>query len=129
MNIVNAQTACLSIKEVALDSRCLYIYKNNIYEMGSRNSPHKGHPCGQDVTNVMPEGHIINAISYLLPNRVGTLCAASTPFSQTTVVSQQNIKPSELNNWTNIISYLSFAILVGVIIYWIFQKIKIYKKL
>lgn len=67
---------CFTKAQVATDSRCLYILSNKVYDKGSRKSPHHGHPCGTDVTSVVPSSHRNSAASYLNPNYVGDICVA-----------------------------------------------------
>jgi hypothetical protein len=70
--------SCMTTNQVSADSRCLYIYGTNIYQKGSRSNTHYGHPCGSDVTSVMPGGHSSRAAQYLDPTLVGAVCS-STP--------------------------------------------------
>lgn len=70
---------CLTPTQVQTDNRCLYIMSGKVYEKGTRNSPHQGHPCGTDVTSVIPPSHVGNPSMYLLPNNVGDICAAPQP--------------------------------------------------
>lgn len=72
-------TTCMTTAQVASDSRCLYILSGQVYEKGTRSSPHQAHPCGTDVTAVVPASHINNKASYLLPTYVANICAAVTP--------------------------------------------------
>jgi hypothetical protein len=70
---------CMTAQQVSSDSRCLYIWGQQIYQIGSRPSGHHGHPCGTDVTTVMPSSHTSNQASYLLPNYVANVCTAVAP--------------------------------------------------
>lgn len=67
--------SCMTKTQINADSRCLYIIGNRIYEKGSRNSPHHGHPCGSDVTAVVPGSH---QDGRLLPSYIADLCASVT---------------------------------------------------
>jgi hypothetical protein len=73
-----AQT-CMTPQQVAADNRCLYIWGQQVFNKGSRSSPHHGHPCGTDVTSIIPSNHVNNQSSFLLPNFVANLCSATTP--------------------------------------------------
>lgn len=70
---------CMTPQQVSSDSRCLYIWGKQIYKIGSRPGGHHGHPCGTDVTSVMPASHTGNQASYLLPNYIANVCTVSTP--------------------------------------------------
>lgn len=70
---------CFTTAQVQSDSRCLYIWSGQVYEKGTRSSPHNGHPCGTDVTSVIPASHMANQAKYLLPNNVGEICTAQVP--------------------------------------------------
>ena len=67
---------CFTPTQVQSDNRCLYILGGKVYEKGTRNSPHQGHPCGTDVTSVVPPSHSGNPASYLIPNYLGDICTA-----------------------------------------------------
>ena len=75
---VHGQT-CFTTAQIQSDTRCLYILNNKVYSKGSRSSPHQGHPCGSDVTSVIPASHTNDAVNHLDPNYVGDICAATTP--------------------------------------------------
>lgn len=71
-------TGCMTRTQVASDSRCLYIVGTQIYQKDSRSSPHHGHPCGTDVTSIIPGSHLGNAGFYLVPNYIANVCPAVT---------------------------------------------------
>lgn len=75
IRIFAANQSCLTIDQVNNDSRCLYILNNDIYQMGSKSNPHRGHPCGMDVTSIIPGNHKNNSTRYLTPNYVGSICS------------------------------------------------------
>jgi hypothetical protein len=80
--------SCMTRSQISADSRCLYIYGTNVYQKGSRSSPHHGHACGSDVTSVMPSFHVSGAVQYLDPNLIGAVCsdiASPTPTPLPTV--------------------------------------------
>lgn len=70
-------SGCMTTQQVAQDSRCLYILSGKIYQQGTKGSPHKGHPCGTDVTSVVPASHLGAITTYLVPNHVADVCAAA----------------------------------------------------
>ena len=79
---------CFTTAQVSSDSRCLYILNNKVYEKGTRSAPHQGHPCGTNVTSVIPSFHTDSPATYLDPTYVGDICVApsvapSTPPIQT----------------------------------------------
>jgi hypothetical protein len=74
---IKAQS-CFTLQQIQTDSRCLYIYQSSVYQKGSRTSPHHGHPCGSDVTSVIPNSHLIDKIGHLDPNYQGEICPAAT---------------------------------------------------
>ncbi len=76
-----AQSSCVASSSIASDSRCLYVMNGNVYQKGSKSSPHQGHPCGMDVSSIIPSFHIADVAKYLDPNLVGSVCAQeqSTP--------------------------------------------------
>lgn len=69
----------MTIAQVTSDSRCLYIVANQVYQKGSRDAPHQGHPCGTDVTAILPASHVNDKAGRLLPNYIANVCAAATP--------------------------------------------------
>ena len=53
-----AQNAsCMTQSEIDSDSRCLYIYHNEVYEKGTRSRPHQRVPCGENVDTNIPNLH------------------------------------------------------------------------
>lgn len=71
--------SCLTKTQISSDSRCLYIYGNNVYEMGTRDRPHKGHTCGIDVTSFIPGFHIQSMATYMDPSLIGAVCSDAPP--------------------------------------------------
>lgn len=65
---------CFSVAEVQADTRCLYIYNNQVYEKGTRANPHHGNACGSDVTAIIPSFHYMNMAKYLDPTYQGNIC-------------------------------------------------------
>lgn len=76
-------STCMTVAQVQNDSRCLYILSNKVYNKGSKSSPHHSHPCGTDVTAIIPSFHTDGPAMYLTPNYVADICAA-TPSPQPT---------------------------------------------
>jgi hypothetical protein len=70
-------STCMTTQQVAADNRCLYIWGKQVFVKGTRAEPHYGHPCGTDVTSVIPASHIGNQASYMLPNYVANICTAA----------------------------------------------------
>ncbi len=66
--------SCLTRDEVAANANCLYILSNRVYKKGSRSSPHKGHPCGMDITSIIPSFHTNDIPRYLTPNFFADIC-------------------------------------------------------
>lgn len=73
-----AQT-CYTKEQVSSDSRCLYIWSEKVFEIGSKSKPHHGHPCGMDVTAIIPGFHLADMVKYMDPNYLGNICTASQP--------------------------------------------------
>lgn len=71
--------SCMTIAQVSSDNRCLYIASGKVYEKATRAAPHQAHPCGTDVTAILPADHLNNPAAYLLPNYIANICAAATP--------------------------------------------------
>jgi hypothetical protein len=71
--------ACMTRQQVSSDSRCLYILNNKVYEHGTLSAPHQGHPCGTDITSIIPSFHAASANVYLTPYYRADVCAAATP--------------------------------------------------
>lgn len=83
---IRANTACMTKTQVAQDKRCLYVVSGKVYSKGTRSSPHHGHPCGTDVTSVIPSFHINSPAMYMTPNYVANICIAPTPTRVPTLV-------------------------------------------
>ncbi len=84
---------CMTVQNIQNDGRCLYILDNKVFEKGDRVRPHKCtpgqdpnadpndncHPCGSDVSNVIPESHRNNPLAYLDPNFRASVCPPPSP--------------------------------------------------
>ncbi len=86
----------MTIAQVQADSRCLYIWGSQVYQKGDRSNPHYGHPCGTDVTSIIPASHVGNQAKYLLPNYVANICpaATSTPVPTSTPTPKPTFTPT-----------------------------------
>lgn len=73
---VRGETTCMTQTQIAADNRCLYILNGKIFSQGTRSAPHKGHPCGTDVSSIIPAFHTATPAIYLNPNYVADVCAA-----------------------------------------------------
>ena len=89
---LQAQSSCFTVQDVQNDSRCLYILSGKVYEKGTRDAPHKGNPCGTDVTSIILSFHTDNPALYLDPNLKGTVCAAA---ESPTATPQPTASPTE----------------------------------
>lgn len=87
-------SSCLTKQQVQSDNRCLYIWGNQIYEKADRSNPHYGHPCGSDITSIIPASHVGNQARYLLPNYIANICAAATPTPTSTPTPQPTATPT-----------------------------------
>jgi hypothetical protein len=67
---------CFDKNSLASNSLCLYVYNGKVYEKGTHDEPHRGHPCGEDVTSILPASHLGEMASYLDPSYKGDICAA-----------------------------------------------------
>lgn len=86
--------SCMTVAQVSSDNRCLYIASGKVYEKATRAAPHQGHPCGTDVTAVLPADHLDNPASYLLPNYVANICAVATPTPTPKPTATPTLKPT-----------------------------------
>lgn len=91
-----AQNAnCLYQSQIDTDSRCLYIYHNEVYEKGTKNSPHQGVDCGINVDSSIPSLHFSGGIlSRFNDAKIGTYCAGSPPTQAPTEAPTQ--QPTEV---------------------------------
>lgn len=84
----NAQSmSCMNQQQIDADPRCLYVYHNNVYKMGTRQDPHKGNPCGINVDSIIQNFHFAGDIFVKFSNaKVAPFCTAQDP---TTAPTQQ----------------------------------------
>lgn len=92
-----AQT-CFTKEQVVSDNRCLYIWSNKVFEEGTKSRPHRGHPCGMDVTAIIPGFHLSDMVKYMDPGYLGSICTGAVVPTSTTVPTQM---PSETPVPTN----------------------------
>jgi hypothetical protein len=86
--------SCYTVDQVKTETtKCLYIYKNGVYEKGTPSAPHHGIPCGTDVSSIIPDSHILDKIGHLDPNYKGDICSA-TPVNTATPVPSNTPVPS-----------------------------------
>lgn len=76
-NLRSKAQTCFTTAQVTADARCLYIYSNKVYTKGSKASPHKNHPCGMDVTSILPSFHF--TFAGFTNAYIGNICAAAVP--------------------------------------------------
>lgn len=90
-----AQNAnCMYQSQIDSDSRCLYIYHNEVYEKGTKGRPHQGVDCGINVDSIIPSLHFSGSIAGRFSDaKIGTYCAGlpptQTPTAAPTEVPQQ----------------------------------------
>ena len=78
---------CMNQTQIDADPRCLYIYQNEVYEMGTRSKPHRGHQCGMNVDSIMPNLHFVgNILSKFNNAKVAPFCNIQNPTSTPTQV-------------------------------------------
>jgi hypothetical protein len=71
--------SCMTQEQIDSDSRCLYVYHDKVYEMGSRSRPHKGHQCGMNVDSIIPNLHFAGSILSKFNNTlVSNYCTTPT---------------------------------------------------
>ena len=87
-----AQSAsCMNQQQIDADPRCLYVYQNNVYQMGTRESPHQRNPCGITVDSIIPGFHFAGSILARFSNaKVAPFCTAQDP---TAAPTQQPTTP------------------------------------
>ncbi|MBP9817823.1 hypothetical protein KBC75_03675 [Candidatus Shapirobacteria bacterium] len=76
------QANCMTVVQVASDSRCLYINSGKIYEKGTKSNPHQGKQCGTDVSSSMPHSNSMISPYFLMnvcSNVVPTATRTPTP--------------------------------------------------
>src|SRR5713226_1855725 len=75
-------TGCMTITQVQTDNRCLYIWNNQVYQPlgATRALPHNSHPCGTDVTSIVPATHLGAAgmAAHLLPSYIANVCVVTS---------------------------------------------------
>ena len=89
---------CMTVSQVQNDNRCLYVLSNNVYEKGTRSSPHQGHACGSDITSAIASVpfHTNNPAVYLSPNFRAPICSVNP--TGTPVPTSPVSTPTPINN-------------------------------
>lgn len=90
---------CFTPEAISSDSRCLYILNGKVFEKGTRDLPHNAHPCGEDVTSILPASHLAGIVTYLDPNYKGDICTAAAP--TITEIPTQAPQPTDIPQPTN----------------------------
>lgn len=91
--ISRAQT-CFTTAQVTSDNRCLYIWSGKVFEKDTRTNPHKGHPCGMDVTSIIPGFHLADMAKYMDPTYKGNICTSQPTATPTRPVPTNTPVPS-----------------------------------
>ncbi|GEM_PF-1336279 len=78
----NPTSKCMTAQEVSSDNRCLYVRKDKVYEVPTRDNPI---PCGTDVTSLISDSDFEKLSASLHPKEVANFCT-SDPGSSTTPV-------------------------------------------
>src|SRR3990167_1338109 len=111
VRLLTFSQTCFTKAQVAADSRCLYIWDNKVFEKGTRSSPHQGHPCGMDVSSLIPSFHMADMAKYLDPNYKGNICSAKSsptttpspiPSSTPTITPTVTYTPTPLPTVTSV---------------------------
>jgi hypothetical protein len=99
-----ANEPCMNQSQIDADPRCLYVYQNDVYEMGTRSRPHKGHDCGINVDSIMPNLHFMGSVLSKFNNtkRTSFCSQAVTPTENPTQqpTQQPTVEPTA-NNTSN----------------------------
>jgi len=76
-----AQNAnCMYQDQINSDSRCLYVYHNEVYEKGTKSRPHQGVDCGTNVDSTIPSLHFSGGIQRDFNTaKIGSFCGATAP--------------------------------------------------
>ncbi len=75
-----ADEPCMNQSQIDADPRCLYVYQNDVYEMGTRNRPHRGHDCGMNVDSIIPNLHFVGSVLSKFNNtKVAPFCTSVAP--------------------------------------------------
>ena len=94
---ISKAQSCMTKDQIVASDRCLYIFENSVYEKGEKNNPHKGHPCGMDVTSIIPESHNLLISIYLEPNKISQVCSEQPPTPTDTPTPTSTPSPTSTN--------------------------------
>ncbi len=77
--------SCMDQAMINADTRCLYVYNNNVYQKGSKSSPHQGVGCGRNVDSIIPSLHFSGStFTKFNSAKIATFCAnGETPIPST----------------------------------------------
>lgn len=71
---------CMYQDQISSDSRCLYIYNNEVYLKGTKSNPHQGVDCGINVDSIIPDLHFSGNIAGDFNGaKIGSYCGATAP--------------------------------------------------
>lgn len=93
IRLITKSKTCFTTGEVAADARCLYILNGHVYEKGTRFLPHKAHPCGIDVTAIIPAFHLEDAAKYLDPTYTGDICTSQPTVTPVPPTATPTVSP------------------------------------
>jgi hypothetical protein len=83
-------TPCMTQSDINSDSRCLYIYHNDIYSKGTKRNPHQGADCGTNVDTSIPKLHFSgNTFSKFNEAKIATFCTGPQPTTPPTAPPTQ----------------------------------------
>lgn len=87
---------CMDQAMINADSRCLYVYNNNVYQKGSKSSPHQGVGCGKNVDSSIPSLHFSGGtLTKFNSAKIATFCAnGQTPAPTTSPTPRPTASPS-----------------------------------
>lgn len=101
---------CISQEQIDTDSRCLYVYKNNVYEKGTREKPHKGQPCGINVDANIPDLHFVGDVLVKFDNsKIG-------PYCDLTIIEDSPVNPTKELDYTQFTKPLTYASLLALLV-------------
>ncbi len=120
--------SCLTKSQIQTDSRCLYIYGTDVYEIGSKTNPHRSHPCGMDVTSIMPNTHFTKVSKYLTPQLAGSLCPDS-PEQPLEIQTSDTPIPDQINTDNDSTEPSRFMVVATLTVLVVWILIKGYRKL
>lgn len=93
--------SCMDQAQIDADARCLYVYNGNVYQKGSRSSPHKGVKCGRNVDSIIPSLHFSgNTFNKFNAAKITTFCAnGQTPIPSASPTPSATATAVAISNW------------------------------